>query len=188
MRGTSKFLILSWLITLACPMTSEGQKQWRLVKAASSVQFQIEHLFVSTVSGVFTSFEVTFTSNSDLVLNVMVEAEIEVKSVDTGSSMRDKQLMEEGFFDAVTFPKITFQSIAFQHLRNNQYALSGFLTMKGVKKLVKLSVDVNVDEDKTEFTATTSINRKDYNINAGGSTVGESVDIVCHAVFVAKTE
>ena len=109
-------------------------------------------------------------------------------SIDTGDEGRDGHLRTNDFFDVETFPTMTFTSTGITG-SGSDYELHGDLTIRGVTKPVTFELEVGgVGKDpwgntRAGFTATTSINRKDFGmeynavLETGGILIGDKVSI-----------
>jgi polyisoprenoid-binding protein YceI len=164
--------------------------KWVLDPAHSEMIFKVKHLMVTNVSGNFNSFSVTAETAGDDFTNAAVEFSAETASVSTNNEQRDEHLKSADFFDAANFPAITFKAIGLEKKGSDEeYELTGDLTMKGVTKSVKLNVEYGgVVKDpwgntKAGFTITGKINRKDFGLNwnamleTGGVMLSEDVKI-----------
>jgi polyisoprenoid-binding protein YceI len=119
----------------------------------------------------------------------MVQASIEVSTVDTGEAGRDTHLKSPDFFDLAKFPSMTFVSKSASKTSQG-IDLSGDLTLHGVTKSVVLHISDITREIKDPrgmlrigATATTVIDRQDFgivwnhNLDGGGVVVGNEVTI-----------
>ncbi|MDP2721247.1 MAG: YceI family protein [Bacteroidales bacterium] len=178
------------LISLLAFVSLKSQTtNWEIDKAHTSVEFSIDHMVISEVTGKFTDFAGTIASDNEDFTNANIEFSIEVKSINTENSDRDDHLRGADFFDADKYPQITFLSTSFTKKSGNVYSLSGNLTMHGVTKLVTLDAKYGgtvVDpwgNTKAGFKLTGKLDRKDYGLTwnnaleTGGLVVGEEVTI-----------
>ena len=177
------FLFIGLLARPACAAT------YTVDPDHSSVEFKVKHLF-SNVKGVFKKFEGTLDYEAGKPESWKTSGTIDVTSVDTNESKRDKHLQSADFFDVEKFPSIEFHSTAVKDAAETGAKLEGVLKMHGVEKPVVLDVTINgVGKDpwgnvRAAFSATTRLNRKDFGINwnqtldNGGVLVGEEVDIL----------
>ncbi|HEY7487738.1 MAG TPA: YceI family protein [Streptosporangiaceae bacterium] len=159
---------------------------WTIDPAHSEVTFGIRHL-MSKVRGSFTEFTGRLEVADDITKSTAT-AEIKLASVDTRNAQRDADLRAEGIFDVENHPVMTFAATGVR-ADGDRYLVDGDLTIKGVARPVTLEVEFNgVGEDpwggtRAGFTATTSINRKDFgvefNVPMQGDKVllGDKVDI-----------
>jgi polyisoprenoid-binding protein YceI len=169
---------------------------WTLDAAHSEVSFKVKHLMISNVKGEFKN--VTATIEGKDFTNDKVQASIEAASIFTNNTDRDNHLRSADFFDAEHYPAITFESNSFKKLDDENYKLTGFLTIKGVRKEVSLDVEfggINKDpwgNEKAGFSIEGKINRKDWGLNwnaaleTGGVLVSDEVKIQAEVQFVKQ--
>ena len=170
-------------------------------KNHSEATFSVRHL-VSKVSGKFDDFAGTITTDGKSAEASKVEFTIKTASVDTGNADRDKHLQTPDFFDAPKNPEITFKSTSIKPTgKKNVYDVTGDFTMRGVTKRITLPVEFNGfakdpwGNERAGFSATTTLNRKDYGINwnkaldNGGYLLADDVAITINIEAVkAKAE
>ncbi|MCC5917519.1 MAG: YceI family protein, partial [Cryomorphaceae bacterium] len=101
---------------------------------------------------------------------------IRVKSINTGISKRDKDLLKSGYFDEENFPKIIFIATSVKKLGDGKYEVSGKLKIKGVKKDHTFTVKEVKKSGVTYFEGEFSLNRRDFNV--GGSSWVLSDDLI----------
>jgi polyisoprenoid-binding protein YceI len=120
-------------------------------------------------------------------------------SVSTGDEKRDAHLRSADFFDVENHKQISFSGNTYEQVDGDgSYTLYGDLTIKGIKKQIKLDVEfggVMKDpwgNEKAGFTVNGKINRKDWGLNwnaaleAGGMLVSEEVRISCEVQLVKQ--
>jgi len=167
-------------------------------KSHSEANFSVRHL-VSKVSGKFDDFSGSITTDGKSAETSSVEFTIKTASVDTGNADRDKHLQTADFFDAAKNPEITFKSTSIKPTaKKNVYDVTGDFTMRGVTKRITLPVEFNGfakdpwGNQRAGFSATTTVNRKDYGINwnkaldNGGYLLSDDVDITVNIEAVKK--
>ncbi|WP_263380305.1 YceI family protein [Granulicella paludicola] len=155
--------------------------EWKIDGAHSEADFAIKHMAISTVHGSFRGVSGVIKFDPTNVTKSGVEASIDVNTVDTGVAARDTHLKSPDFFDVAKFPTMTFKSTNVAKAGGG-YAVTGDLTLHGVTKSVVLSLETpgkeQVDPKATKrgFTATTTINRKDFGLLWAGKTgTGDAV-------------
>lgn len=170
---------------------------WAIDPTHSEVQFKIKHLVISTVTGSFKSFEGSVETENDGFEGAKVQFSADIDSIDTNMAQRDAHLKSADFFDAENFPKLSFVSSSFTQKDDENYVLTGDLTLRGVTKSVTLSATYGgqmVDfygNTKAGFEISGKINRKDFGLNwsavteAGGVVVSDEVKLHIN-VQVAK--
>ena len=174
--------------------------RWNLDPAHSKVQFSARHLLISTVTGLFEKFDAHVIGDVNNVENIKTEATIQVDSISTGQPDRDNHLKSADFFDAANHPEIKFVSTSFKKKEDNQFTLSGDLTIRGITKSIDLDVEFGGmikdpwGNDRAGFTVTGEINRFEYDlkwnalIETGGAVVGPKIKILAEVEFVRVKE
>ena len=110
--------------------------------------------------------------------------------MNTGDEKRDGHLKSADFFDHEQHPHMTFTSTNVEKKGDEEYAVTGDLTVHGVTKPVTFAVEGPSQPTKDPWgnmriglSATTKINRKDFGLTwnatleSGGILVGEDVQI-----------
>lgn len=164
----------------------------------SSVGFKVKHLAISNVPGVFSRFGGRFSFDPARPEASRVEAAISTSSIDTRHGKRDEHLRSPDFFDTARFPEIAFASREVRDASNEGFKLLGDLTIKGVTKPVTLDVSITgsgkdmYGKERTAFSATTRINRKDFGLTwskvleTGALVVGDDVDVTIDIEGIKK--
>jgi polyisoprenoid-binding protein YceI len=160
---------------------------WVIDPAHSTIGFTVRHMMVSKVRGTFADFTADIVTGDD-PLQSSVSATVQMASIDTGDDGRDQHLRTNDFFDVENHPTMTFRSTKVEPAHGD-HRLHGDLTIRGVTRPVVFDLELGgVAKDpwgntRTGFTATGSINRKDFGINfnapleTGGVIVGDKVTI-----------
>ena len=171
---------------------------WEIDATHSQATFSVKHMMISTVRGHFEVLSGKLHIDEDHPDNSWVEAEVDAASINTRDARRDGHLRSPDFFDAEKYPKITFKSTKVTPTGNNEYRVTGDLTMHGVTKEETLHADYSGQVkdlyglQRAAFTVKGKINRKDFGLNwnvgleAGGVLVGEDVNIEIDLAAVQK--
>jgi len=171
---------------------------WALDASHTEIGFTVRHL-MSKVRGKFETFEGTVTSHDDITLST-VNVTVDLSSVNTGSADRDAHLRSGDFFSAEEHPTMTFVSTGVSVKDDNEFVVTGDLTIKGVTKSVELATELLGEGNdpwggtRVGLEATTTISRKefgiDFNIPVDGADklmIGDkiTINIVAEAVLQA---
>lgn len=171
---------------------------YKIDPAHSDVMFKVKHLMISTVTGVFKKFDGTLEIDEEDFSTAKVTFEADIDSVDTKSEQRDEHLKGDDFFSATEFPKMTFKSAKVEETGDNEYKLTGDLTIRDVTKPVDLKVEYNGSTkdpwgmQRMGFEVSGKINRKDYGLKwsavteAGGLVVADDVKLVMNLEMVKQ--
>lgn len=164
-----KILVILFVCTIGTAFTTIDI--WKGDNAHSQLSFTVTHLGIADVTGTFNDFDVSVQSGKEDFSDAVFELSAKVSSIDTRIEARDKHLKSPDFLDAETYPEIKFKSTAITKTDNNQYTLTGNLTLHGVTKPVSLNLlyrgkTVNPLSNATTagFQITGNIKRTDFNV------------------------
>lgn len=164
----------------------------------SQVIFKVKHMGISTVTGRFDLFEGTYAFDEENLDNSKVDTVITASSINTNKKKRDDHLKSPDFLDIEKNPTITFKSKEVKKGQGEDFTIVGDLTINGVRKEVELDAEYGGSatdpwgNERTAFTAETTIDRKDYGItwnktlDAGGVVVGDDVKIILEVEGIKK--
>jgi polyisoprenoid-binding protein YceI len=167
------------------PALAPGVQDYTIDPVHSRAQFDITHLLISTVSGKFTKFQGTIHLDPASMAKSSVEVTIDASSIDTGSAMRDKDLVSQNFFDTAKYPSITFKSTEVKDLGAGALSVAGTLTMHGETKPVVIAVSgwgtgpgMKPNTTVAGFRkGSLTLKRSDYGITRLMGPVGDEVEI-----------
>lgn len=163
-------------------------QQWRVDKSHSAINFSVKHFF-TPVHGTFNDYEAAITFDPENLQESHIDVTISVNSVDTKNQRRDNHLKTDDFFGAETWPDITFKSSRIEKTGEGEFVAYGQLTLKEVTKEIELPFTLLgiMDHPRREgtkiagITATTTINRTDYEVGTGdwasNAVVGDMVTV-----------
>jgi polyisoprenoid-binding protein YceI len=196
---SSLFLIAVAMLTLGAIFAQESPpNSWTIATADSMAHFSVAHNVVMKATGTFTGIRGTAIYDPKNPAKASVEATIDVTTVNTGVAKRDEQIRNgPDFFDSKKYPVMSFKSTKVTVAGKYRLRVSGDLTMNGITHPVTFAVDGPTPEItdsqgrvKIGLTATTNINRQDYNITykelmgAGDLAVGNQVSIELNVEMV----
>ena len=161
--------------------------KWTLDPMHSEIGFKVKHMMITNVSGAFEKFDVTVETTDVDFTTAKIEFTADVNSITTANNDRDNHLKSADFFDAANYPQLKFVSTKLEKKEEDNYILSGNLTVRDVTKPVKFDVEFGgIGKDpwgntKAGFTITGKLNRTDFKLNwnaaleTGGVLVSEEV-------------
>lgn len=171
---------------------------WAIDPSHSEIQFKVKHLVITTVTGNFKEFSGSLESISDDFDGASIAFEAKTESISTNSEQRDGHLKSADFFDVEQFPTLSFQSTSFTKKGDEEYGLTGNLTLKGVTLPIDLEVEYNGTATdpwgnvKAGFELKGKLNRKDFGLTwnapteAGGVLVSEEVKLIANIQLVKQ--
>ena len=166
-------------------------------KDHSTVEFSVRHLF-SNVKGTCDDFEGTFSYVPGTPGDWKARATVNVASINTHQPKRDAHLKSKDFFEVDTYPTMKFVSTGVTNVTPTSATLNGLLTIHGVEKPVVFDLEIRGEGKdpwgnlRSGFSATTTINRKDFGIiwnqtlETGGVLVGDEVKITLEIEGIAQ--
>jgi polyisoprenoid-binding protein YceI len=195
----NRFRSLAFLLALFLAVSAAAQTSiWTIDPKHSTAQFTVRHLAISNVSGNFTNVSGIIDLNEKDITQSQVSAVIDVSSVDTRVSDRDKDLRSPNFFDVEKYPTIEFKSKRIVN-SGGKLQVIGDLTMHGTTREVTLDVDGPTPElndpwgnVRRGFSASTTLNRKDFGLTynhalkTGEAVVGDNVKIQIDLELIKK--
>lgn len=163
--------------------------KFNLDAAHSSIDFSVKHMMVSKVKGSFTNFSAELDGNPEDLSGATISFDIDVKSITTNNEDRDNHLRSADFFDTDSFPNIKFVATDVKKSDDNEYEVTGDMTIKDVTKKVTFEAEYGGKgtnpwgQEVVAFSANTKISRKDFGLTwnqaleTGGVLVGDDIKI-----------
>lgn len=155
----------------------------------SRLGFVVRHAMVTKVRGSFADFSGTVTVDGANPAASSVSITAQLASVDTKDEARDGHLRSADFFDVEANPEMTFTSTSIAPSGDDEYTVTGDLTIRGVTKPVTIDLEYTGEakdpfgNDRIGFEGKAEINRKDWGLEwnaaleTGGILVGEKVKL-----------
>jgi polyisoprenoid-binding protein YceI len=170
--------------------------KWTFEPGHTAAEFCVKHMMVSWVRGHFKNLHGTIEWDPKAPEKSSVELEMNANDIWSGEPARDDHLRHSDFLDAGNHPKIIFKGSDIALISENDFKVTGDLTIRGVTKSVTLDVrylgqwktpfwvdGVNKPVTRAGFAAQTTINRHDFGVSwndtmeKGGMVVGNDVYI-----------
>ena len=171
---------------------------YKIDPSHSEIVFKVKHLMISSVSGSFEKFDATMIAEKEDFTDASISFEADVDTVTTSNEQRDTHLKSDDFFNAEKFPKLTFISSSIKKIDDENYKLTGDLTIRDITKKATLDVVYGgniVDPwgfTRAGFEITGKINRKEYDLKwhaiteTGGFVVSDDVKLLLHIEMVKQ--
>jgi polyisoprenoid-binding protein YceI len=173
--------------------------KWQLDPYHTQVEFSAKHLGMMTVRGQFQDVSAVADIDPDNPEAASVDVTIQTVSVKTNNPVRDNDLRSGNFLEVEKYPVITFKSTGVQAAGENQFKLTGNLTIKETTRPVTLDVtkygefNDQMMGHRIAYGATTQINRRDYGLSFamvldGRFVVSEEIQITIEGELVEQQE
>jgi polyisoprenoid-binding protein YceI len=181
--------------------------KWTFEPGHTAAEFCARHMMVTYVRGHFKDVHGTLNFDPHNPGASSVEIVIDAAGIWTGESQRDAHLRSADFLDVEHFPKITFGGSKVEVIGENDYRVTGDLTIRGVTRTATLEVhylgqwqtpwwEDGVDKGpktRAGFSAKTTVDRQDFGvswngtIDRGGVIVGDLIEITIDAEAILET-
>lgn len=189
-----KLTVLPLLAIAMLSWKSTPADNWTFDEYHARLRFSITHLMMAEVEGSFKIKESAITSNGKDFSDAVVTLVADAASINTDNEMRDKNLRAADCLDTDKFPTISFKSTSFVKKSDNEYTVTGPLTLHGVTKVVSLNAVARNGENPMNhakmcgFKVTGKINRKDFGVSSStpAALLGDEIDVVANVEYVKK--
>ncbi|WP_066191149.1 MULTISPECIES: YceI family protein [Gracilibacillus] len=171
-----------------------------LDKVHSGLHFEVKHMMVSKAKGEFQDFDITFDGDFENLEAANVKVTIDVSSIETNNEDRNGHLKSADFFEVEKFPTISFESTNIKKVNDDEFEVTGDLTIKGVTKTETFKVEYNgIAKDPMQGNMIAGadvegkINREDYGLTwnatleTGGVLVGRDIKVRGGFEFVVES-
>jgi polyisoprenoid-binding protein YceI len=181
-----KILLSASLLALACSSVSAADYVIDTKGAHASINFKIQHLGYSWLTGRFNDFEGKFSYDKAQPQASKITVNINTESVDTNHADRNKHLRSKDFLDVEQFPKASFVSSEVTTLADGSLSINGDFTLHGVTKPIVIQASkVGEGSDpwggyRAGFAGTTTITMADYGITYNLGPASTHVDLELH--------
>ncbi|RAK38655.1 UNVERIFIED_ORG: polyisoprenoid-binding protein YceI [Chitinophaga ginsengisegetis] len=157
-----------WLLCLLafCSIAAQAQ-HYVPTDAGSKVQFTIiNHLiFTSTVNGYFKGLKGSIRFDPHDLKSSSIDATVAVNTISTGIGKRDRDLLEEKYFNAAKYPVMRIVSTGIAATdKPSTYQLTAALTIKGITRTITFPFTAVVSAEAVQLTGKFTINRKDFQV------------------------
>lgn len=154
--------------------------------AHASINFKIQHLGYSWLTGRFDKFDGKFSYDAANIAASKIEVNIDTSSVNSNHAERDKHLKTDDFLDVNKFNNAKFISTSVTDKGDGNLAIAGTLTLHGVSKDIIIDAQT-IGEGKDPwggyrvgFSGTTTIALTDFAIKMNLGPASNNVQLNLH--------
>lgn len=187
-----KQLLAAVLVAAMSPLANAADYIVDYKGAHASINFKIQHLGYSWLTGRFNKFDGTFSYDENKVADSKIVVNIDPASIDSNHAERDKHLRADDVLDVETYKTAKFVSTKIEDLGNNKLKVTGDLTLRGVTKSVVIDA-YKLGEGKdpwggyrSGFSGTTTITMKDFGIPINLGPASTTVELDLHIEGIRK--
>ncbi|MFF7548243.1 YceI family protein [Streptomyces canus] len=155
----------------------------------STIGFTVRHAMVTNVKGKFDEFSGSLHLDGGDPSASTASIDVKMDSIDTGSEDRDGHLKSADFFKIEEFPTMTFRSTKAEALGDEDYRITGDLTILGTTKPLTIDLEFNgaakdpFGNERVGFEGKAEIKRSDWGLTwnaaleTGGVLVSEKIKL-----------
>lgn len=133
--------VIACILVFFSPFVMAADYDIDVEGAHAFIDFRIQHLGFSWMSGRFNTFSGSFSYDENKPSASKVEVTIDTASIDTNHAERDKHLRGYQFLDVKKYPTAHFISTSYQEHEDGTATLWGDFTFHGVTKPLKIAVE-----------------------------------------------
>ncbi|MEU9335258.1 YceI family protein [Streptomyces sp. NPDC048290] len=163
--------------------------EYTLDPAHTTIGFTARHAMVTNVKGKFLDFSGTLHLDGSDPAKSTASIDVTMESVDTGNKDRDGHLKSADFFKIDEFPTMTFRSTKAEALGDEDYRITGDLSVLGVTKSITIDLEFNgaakdpFGNERVGFEGKTEIKRSEWGLTwnaaleTGGFLVSDKIKL-----------
>jgi polyisoprenoid-binding protein YceI len=178
-------LLVGWLPSATAMAKAED---FALDPLHTRVAFQINHAGFSNLIGTFSGSTGTLRFDKDDWATAQLTVHLPITTLDLGDIHWQANILGPAFFHAAKFPEARFVSTRVERTGEHAAQVTDELTLHGVTRPVVLTVTLNALKrhpltfHKTAgFSATATLSRKDFGMDAWPSLIGDQVHLTIEA-------
>lgn len=152
-----------------------------VIDEESSIQFHYQQMGV-TMDGEFTRFSGELSFDTDNPAQSSATFDVDLSSVDTGTSDGDDEVVGKDWFDVGTHPIARFESTDITVVSDTELNVSGTLSLKGKSQTIVIPATFTPSGDTGVFEGRFTLKRGDFAIGEGS---WSAFDIVKNNVDVS---
>jgi len=181
-RCTRVFVLLAVAPALAMAAPPET---WSFDPVHTRVLFAVEHAGFSHALGTVSGSTGTLVFDRDDWKSARLDVQVPLQRLDLGDAKWNKAVLAANLLDGDRYPMAHFVSATVEPVDADHAKVCGELTLRGVSK--PLCMDVTLNAVKRHplppfrrtagFSATASLSRADFGMNAWKNVIGDRVDL-----------
>ena len=167
-------------LLLALVGTAHAVEYKTIATDKSQVTFNYKQMGVA-MDGRFKKFSAQLQFDPNKPAAAQAQIEIDLASIDTGSSEADDEVVGKPWFNVKAFPKATFVAKQIKSTGPRQFEVSGALTIKGKAQDIKFPLKYTEQGQAGVFSGGFVMRRGDFSIGEG---IWSKFDVVANEIQV----
>lgn len=185
--------VAALLLALAClPAAAAETVHYKLDPVHTRVMFAVSHAGFSNAIGTVSGSTGSLQFDPQDWSTAKLEVRVPLEHIDLGDEDWNDAAMGRRLLNVDAYPEATFVSTRIEPIDAEHASVFGMLELHGVKREVKLDVKLNALKrhpmppfrQTVGFSATTTLNRMDFGIDAWKAVIGNPVELRIEAEAV----
>ena len=172
--------LFALLASTVLPLAAQAIEFNQVLGDKSAINFNYSQMGVS-MNGKFKKFSSQLSFDPAKLSAAKTSLEVDLNSVDAGSSEADDEVGGKQWFNTKAFPTARFESGSFKALGGNRYEVTGKLTIKGKRQAIIAPLTYTAQGNSASFDGSFTIRRGDFSIGEGP---WAAFDIVANDILV----
>ncbi|KRG70218.1 hypothetical protein ABB29_08085 [Pseudoxanthomonas dokdonensis] len=173
------------LLLAASAWAGDNVKHYTLDPVHTRVMFTVEHAGYSNAIGTVSGSTGSLRFDPDDWSSAQLQVRVPMQRVDMGDEKWNRATQARNLLDTEAFPEATFISTAIEPIDPQHASVTGMLTLHGISREIVMQVKLNALKRyplppfrrTVGFSASTTISRADFGIDAWSSLIGDRVDL-----------
>ncbi|MEL7473522.1 MAG: YceI family protein [Planctomycetota bacterium] len=174
-------------------LSAAERRSYQVDAGHTSVLFRVKHLNVANFWGRFNRVTGSYTVDPNDLASSSIEIWIDVETVDSNHDGRDRHLRSPDFFNTQQFPNATFESTSISKAGDDEFAVKGDMTIRGVTKPIEFTATWTGEGDqgprfgyRSGWETEVTISRSEFGITYSPDTLGDEVKLVIAVEGIAQ--
>ncbi|MET1163441.1 MAG: YceI family protein [Pseudoxanthomonas sp.] len=185
MNPSLRFGVALLLVSMPALPASAAEAAYELDPVHTRVMVAVEHSGFSKAIGTVSGNSGTLHFDPDDWTTARLEVSVPLTRLDLGDAKWNQAVLARNLLDVERFPAATFVSTRIEPIDPTHASVYGTLTLHGVSKEVRLQTTLNALKRHplppfrrtAGFSATATLSRADFGIDAWKSVIGDSVEL-----------
>ncbi len=183
---------LALLLACLLPLSASAADRYRLDPVHTRVLFAVEHAGFSQALGTVSGSEGVLEFDPDDWRGAHLEVVVPIARLDLGDDKWNQATLARNLLDGQRHPQARFVSTRVEPVDAHNARVHGLLTLRGVTREIALDVRLNALKRHplppfrrtAGFSATATLQRSDFGIDAWRSVIGDRVELRIEAEAV----
>lgn len=183
---------LALLLACLLPLSASAADRYRLDPVHTRVLFAVEHAGFSQALGTVSGSEGVLEFDPDDWRGAHLEVVVPIARLDLGDDKWNQATLARNLLDGQRHPQARFVSTRVEPVDAHNARVHGLLTLRGVTREIALDVRLNALKRHplppfrrtAGFSATATLQRSDFGIDAWRSVIGDQVELRIEAEAV----